>query len=60
MDKKAEAAEPELEEPQNPLTKKFTENEWKALKELRVCRYCYRSCAVLIPGLDSDQAALHL
>ena len=33
-DKKAEAPEPE--EPQNPLTNKFTEGEWKALKELRV------------------------
>jgi len=32
---KAEAAGPEPEEPQNPLTEKFTENEWKALKELR-------------------------
>ena len=26
----------EIEEPQNPLTKKFTEAEWKALKEFRV------------------------
>ena len=24
-------------EPQNPLTKKFTEDEWTALKEFRVC-----------------------
>ena len=39
-DKKAEATEPE--EPQNPLTEKFTEDEWKALKELRV--RCYRCC----------------
>lgn len=29
----------EDEEPQNSLTKKFTEAEWKALKELRV-RFC--------------------
>jgi len=35
QDKRAES--PESEEPQNPLTKKFTEGEWKALKELRVC-----------------------
>ncbi|KAK7687281.1 hypothetical protein QCA50_009786 [Cerrena zonata] len=27
--------EPEVEEPQNELTKKFTEQEWKALKEFR-------------------------
>ena len=26
----------EIEEPQNALTKKFTEAEWKALKEFRV------------------------
>lgn len=26
-----------VEEPQTELTKKFTEEEWKALKELRVC-----------------------
>lgn len=25
------------EEPQNPLTKKFTDAEWAALKEFRVC-----------------------
>ncbi|KAF9646226.1 CRAL/TRIO domain-containing protein [Thelephora ganbajun] len=34
-DKKTETTEPEPEEPQNPLTKKFTEAEWEALKELR-------------------------
>lgn len=27
---------PEVEEPQNALTKKFTDTEWKALKEFRV------------------------
>lgn len=29
--------EKEEEEPQNELTKKFTEKEWAALKEFRVC-----------------------
>ena len=32
--------QPEVEEPQNALTKKFTEAEWKALKEFRV-RFLY-------------------
>lgn len=44
-DKKTDAPEPE--EFQNPLTKKFTDAEWKALKLLRVCRHYYRSIAVL-------------
>lgn len=28
---------PEVPEPQNELTKKFTEEEWAALKEFKVC-----------------------
>ena len=39
-------AKVEAPEPQNPLTEKFTEAEWKALKELRVCSHricCYFS-----------------
>lgn len=28
---------PEVPEPQNELTKKFTEEEWTALKEFKVC-----------------------
>ena len=56
-----EAAEPAPEEPQNPLTRKFTDGEWKALKELRVCHYSYRSRrGVIIPGIALDQAAVHL
>lgn len=31
-----ETAAPESVEPQNPLTQKFTEQEWTALKEIRV------------------------
>jgi len=31
------------EEPQNALTEKFTEKEWAALKELRVCDIKIRS-----------------
>lgn len=27
-------------EPQNPLTREFTEKEWQALREFRVCRFC--------------------
>ena len=33
---KGKAGTTELE-PQNPLTQKFTEKEWEALRELRVC-----------------------
>ncbi|KAF9525364.1 CRAL-TRIO domain-containing protein [Crepidotus variabilis] len=32
----AEATVPVVEEPQNPLTQKFTEAEWKSLKEFRI------------------------
>lgn len=31
------AAQETVEEPQNALTKKFSDAEWKALKEFRVC-----------------------
>jgi hypothetical protein len=31
-------AKEEAPEPQNPLTEKFTEAEWKVLKEFRVCK----------------------
>ena len=34
-----ETAAPESVEPQNPLTQKFTEQEWTALKEFRVCGF---------------------
>ena len=34
-------------EPQNPLTQKFTEAEWKAVKELRVRRACRYRTALL-------------
>jgi hypothetical protein len=35
--KTAEPAQEEHPEPQNALTQKFTDAEWKALKEFRVC-----------------------
>ena len=34
-----ESAAPTTTEPQNALTQKFTEAEWAALKELKVCFY---------------------
>ena len=35
-------------EPRNALTKAFTEDEWKALKEFRVCWY------IVLTGRDAD------
>lgn len=42
---------PEVPEPQNELTKKFTEEEWAALKEFKVCASADRDhSAYLIMG----------
>lgn len=45
------------EEPQNPLTKKFTEQEWTALKELRVRSYKpkhYSSSLTCLSGTETN------
>ena len=56
--KLAEAA-PEVVEPQNALTQKFTDAEWKALKELRVSAAEFRYCAILNKKLFLGRASKH-
>ena len=47
-------------EPQNPLTREFTEKEWEALRELRVCYFCYRHTPALTQGLDKGKTSVYL